>query len=150
MKLIKPLSILKDRLGNSYMGIKVGMDDVYPLVEALANHLGDDYERFATNRKNRDGENYHITVLNVGEYQPNKNTAIVHLGHKIQFEIKGIGKAEHPHNGNITYFAIVESMQLDTLVTMCGIKRDFHITLGFDLKDVFGVSKGQDSKIISI
>jgi hypothetical protein len=149
MKFKKKLSILKDRLGNSYMGIKFDASEVYVIADVLKTHLGESYDLFANNRIARDGEKYHLTVLSVPEYQKVREKAVVYLGHSFDIELKAIGKGENKSNGNITYFVIAESEPLNSLVAQFGVLRDFHITLGFNTKDVFGVSKSMDSKILS-
>jgi hypothetical protein len=146
MKFNKTISILKDRLGNSYMGIKFSSYEVESLANQLNEYLGEEYELYKTNRNNRDGDKYHITFLSVPEYQPIREDAIKLLGQKVNLEVVGIGKAEG--KGNITYFAIVNSTDLDTMFSkFYDTKKDYHITLGFNQKDVFGVSKGLDTLI---
>jgi hypothetical protein len=142
----KKLCILNDRLGNAYLGIKVYQYEISEFSDMLQAYLGDEYELFANNRISRDGINYHITVLNVMEFQPIKDKAIGLVDTEVYLNLMGIGKGEG--KGNTTYFVIVESEELDYLYnSLYDKKKDFHITLGFDKKDVFGVSKGLDTKI---
>jgi hypothetical protein len=54
----------------------------------------------------------------------------------------GIGKAEA--KGNTAYFVVCQSEKLDAIRTRFELpKHDFHITLGFNQKDVFGVPKNE-------
>ena len=57
-------------------------------------------------------------------------------------EMLGVGKAEA--KGNAAYFVVCQSDKLDALRDRFELpKQDFHITLGFDKKDVFGVPKNE-------
>ena len=54
----------------------------------------------------------------------------------------GLGKASR--NENTAYFVVCNSKKLDEIRKMYGLKEhDFHITLGFKHKDVFGVRKNK-------
>jgi hypothetical protein len=54
----------------------------------------------------------------------------------------GVGTAEK--NGNRAYFVVCKSDKLDAIRTRFDLpKQDFHITIGFKDKDVFGVRKNE-------
>jgi hypothetical protein len=71
------------------------------------------------------------------------------IQHVLEYEIDdlqmlGVGKAES--KGNTSYFIVCESDKLDAVRTRFELtKQDFHITIGFDKKDVFGVVKDKSS-----
>jgi hypothetical protein len=57
-------------------------------------------------------------------------------------EMLGIGTASK--GDNTTYFIVCNSDKLDAVRTRCELpKFDFHVTLGFNLKDVFSVRKNE-------
>jgi hypothetical protein len=57
-------------------------------------------------------------------------------------QMLGVGKAEA--KGNTAYFVVCDSDKLDAVRTRFELpKQDFHVTLGFSLKDVFGVPKNK-------
>ena len=62
------VSYLKDRLGNNYLGIDIPVDMVGSYLNELKNHLSDEYNTYVQNHQNRDSGHYHITVINVMEY----------------------------------------------------------------------------------
>lgn len=156
------LSHIKDSIGNNYLGIKFHKEFVSPYLEYLREII-DDEDKFETltnnqfRRDSRDGNpQWHCTVINVMEY----NLAMKKLGLQLftdklnaafnmiidDLEVLGVGKAER--NENEAYFAVLNSEQLQEVRKAFGFnEKDLHITLGFDQKDVFGVSKGKDSII---
>jgi hypothetical protein len=55
-------------------------------------------------------------------------------------ELLGVGMASK--NTNTAYFIVCSSDSLDAVRTRFNLpKQDFHVTLGFNTKDVFGVPK---------
>ena len=62
------ITYLKDILGSNYLGIKIQETEVKPFLEQLKDVLGDQYEEYTSNQKKRDSDGYHITVINVIDY----------------------------------------------------------------------------------
>jgi len=57
-------------------------------------------------------------------------------------EMLGVGKATKENNQ--AYFIVCNSEKLDAVRNRFGLpKQDFHITIGFNPKDVFGVPKNK-------
>lgn len=158
------LTKILDSIGNKYLVIKFDKNEISKYLEYLKNYIGDD-EKFNTlvsNQQSRDlkeGESHsnHLTVINVMEI----NKLIKSIGQK-EFDKKlsamnkpirdlnmvGVGTAIDDKNGNQTFFIVCESETLNELRKSFGLKPfNFHITLGFDKKDVFNKSKGRDSLI---
>lgn len=144
------IEYIKDSIGNNYVGI-----NIYPhLVMSHLNHLetilGDEYEDYVTNQKNRDNNKYHITLINVSEC----NNLIERLG-MVEFaesidklstyeidDLRFLGLGNASRNENTAYFVVVKSEKMNKVLEAYGLKgKDFHITLGFKWKDVFGVRK---------
>jgi hypothetical protein len=146
------VSYLKDRLGNNYLGIDIPVDMVEPYLNELKNHLSDEYNTYVQNHQNRDSGHYHITVINVMEYNKlakewgvdkfiNSLEPIFHFEID-DLEMLGVGKATK--DTNTAYFIVCKSDKLDAIRTRYELpKHDFHVTLGFDAKDVFGVPKNK-------
>jgi len=147
--MIFKLETLKDVIGNNYVGIKVPTDIVKPFVNKLKYIIGDDYTIYVDNQQNRDKGHYHITVINVMDY----NSLIKRYG-PIEFlqrldvifntdvdvSFEGVGTATK--GDNKAYFIVVESDDLNIIRDSFGLpKHDFHTTIGFKDKDVFGVRK---------
>ncbi len=146
------LTYLKDSVGNNYVGIKVPLEDVQPHLEKLKDILGEEYDIYTQNQQARDNGHYHITVINVmdcnrlskemGMANFVKSVELV-LDYPIEdLEMLGVGTASA--KGNTTYFIVCQSDSLDAVRTRFNLpKHDFHVTLGFNAKDVFGVPKNE-------
>jgi hypothetical protein len=147
---------LKDILNNNYVGIKVPNEIVQPYLNFLKEEIGEDnYVTYTENQQNRDRGDYHITVLNVMEFNKlNKELGmdkfVNSLDKVFKYEIddlklKGVGTATK--NENRAYFIVCESEKLNAIRTRYELEpRDFHVTLGFKYKDVFGVRKNEVMK----
>ncbi|MFM2393875.1 MAG: hypothetical protein RLZZ546_1857 [Bacteroidota bacterium] len=151
----KKLVYLKDVVGQQYVGVKftkAEMDYVLKIWSSVFNQELETYKlmTFANNRDKRDGEYYHITLINVMEWNALKasktieelETIFLKFIDDIVFE--GIGKVTKGENE--AHFVVVDSPELNSIRENFGLdKKDLHITLGFDKKDVHGVSKGTDT-----
>jgi hypothetical protein len=147
------LSFVKDSLGNNYIGIKIDKNVVVPFLENLKSVLSEsDFEQYTKSQQNRDSGNYHITVINVMDFnrlskEIGYDKLLNNLDNIFQYPIDdlkmlGIGTAQK--NENRAYFVVCESEKLDAIRTRFSLpKHDFHITLGFKWKDVFGVRKNE-------
>ena len=145
------LTYLKDTIGNNYVGINIPEAVVEPHLEKLKEILGEeDFEIFTQNQKNRDHGRYHITVINVMDCNRlSKEMGMVNFVKSVELafeypvedlELLGLGTASK--NDNTAYFIVCSSDSLDAVRTRFNLnKQDFHTTLGFNTKDVFGVPK---------
>ena len=143
------IEYIKDINGQNYLAIKVELSNK-PFLDRLESELGEDFLLYTGNQIERDGGKYHITVINVMDYgrlvkSLGMDKFVSALQPILEYEIDdldmlGVGKAES--KGNTSYFVVCESDKLDAVRTRFGLpKQDFHITLGFDKRDVFGVTK---------
>lgn len=150
--MIHYITYIKDVIGNNYLGIKVDDQVVKPFLEKMKTDLGDKFDEFTSNQQKRDRGSYHMTVINVMDF----NKLAKSIGHDKflkqvsqlftqqidDIKMMGLGKASR--NENTAYFVVCNSKKLDEIRKMYGLKEhDFHITLGFRHKDVFGVRKNQ-------
>jgi hypothetical protein len=145
------LTYLKDTIGNNYVGINIPEAVVEPHLEKLKEILGEeDFQIFTQNQKNRDHDRYHITVINVMDCNRlSKEMGMVNFVKSVELafeypvedlELLGLGTASK--NDNTAYFIVCQSDSLDAVRTRFNLpKQDFHTTLGFNTKDVFGVPK---------
>ena len=144
---------IKDTLGNNYIGIKIDRLEMLPFLDKLRSILGkEDFDIYTGNQQARDHGSYHMTVINVMDYgrltkSMGMDKFVAALQPVLEYEIDdlqmlGVGKAEA--RGNAAYFVACQSDKLDAIRDRFGLpKHDFHITLGFNQKDVFGVPKNQ-------
>lgn len=145
------LTYLKDAVGNNYVGINIPNEHVEPHLEKLKEILGEeDFEIFTQNQKTRDHGHYHVTVINVMDCNRlSKEMGMANFVKSVELafdypvedlELLGVGMASK--NTNTAYFIVCSSDSLDAVRTRFNLpKQDFHVTLGFNTKDVFGVPK---------
>lgn len=149
--MIHYVGYLKDRIGNNYLGIKMPNGEVERFLEELKGFLSEeDFKIFTDNQKKRDNGGYHITVMSVPEFNKLNNDMgmdkfVSSLQSIFKYDIDdlkmmGIGTAEK--STNKTFFVVCRSEKLDAIRDYYGLsEKDFHITIGFKWKDVFGVRK---------
>lgn len=145
------LTYLKDVLGNNYIGLDVDENIVVPFLSDMEEILGKiQYSEYINNQKKRDGDKYHLTLINVAEcnnlYQTMGVDKFVNSVELIfdypidDLKFMGLGKASK--NENTAYFVVCKSEKLQAVRKRFGLdEKDLHITIGFKHKDVFGVSK---------
>ena len=150
--MIHRVEYLKDILGSNYIGINVPIQIVSPFLDRLKNVLGDEYDVYVKNQQNRDNGHYHITVINVMDYNRlSKEMGIDKFINSLEsvfdfdfddVQFLGLGKAQKQDNKS--YFIVVRSEKLQEVRRKYGLsEQDFHVTLGFKWKDVFGVRKNE-------
>jgi hypothetical protein len=150
---MKYVEHIKDTNGNNYLAIKIENLEILPFLDKLRSFLSkEDYDLYTGNQQARDHGVYHMTVINVMDYgrltkMMGIDKFVAALQPVLEYEIDdlemlGIGKAEA--KGNMAYFVVCQSEKLDAIRTRFELpKHDFHITLGFNQKDVFGVPKNE-------
>ena len=145
------IDYIKDIVGNNYIGINIYNTAVAPFLEQLKN-IEDNYDEYVKYQQERDHGHHHITVINVMEYNDlSKKMGVDKFINSLEpifnyefddVKFMGIGKAER--NGNRAYFIVVKSEKLQEVRKKYGLpEQDFHITIGFKFKDVFGVRKNE-------
>jgi hypothetical protein len=151
--MINFVTYVKDVIGNNYLAIKFDKGTIETYLNQLKEIIGEkDFENFTENQQKRDGGSHHMTVINVMDYNKlskefGMDKFVSSLDSIFKYEIDdlkfmGIGTAER--NTNRAYFIVAQSDKLDAIRTRYGLKQhDFHITLGFNHKDVFGVRKNE-------
>jgi len=144
---------LKDIIGNNYLGI----DLPHTIIDKFLNDLKDiledvDYNKFTENQIKRDGGSYHITVINVADY--NRISKIMGIDKFINSldpilkypidDLKLIGVGRSQKNENTSFYVVCNSSKLKSIRSRFELTEvDFHSTIGFNYKDVFGVRKNE-------
>jgi hypothetical protein len=154
---------VKDVLGNNYLGIDIPKHVVDPYLNELKDIIGDDYDEFVKLKDNRDGGHYHITVVNVMDYNKlSKQMGIDKFVNSLDpilkypiddLKLLGVGRAQR--NENVSFYTVCKSEKLDAIRSRFELAdHDFHITLGFKYKDVFNTRKNEifkkESKFIQL
>lgn len=146
----KRIEYLTDSVGNRLVGIKFRLYEIALYLKkfedyCLENDL--DYEKITSNQKERDDNTHHSTFLAVFEYEKVSNFADDLIGKEVSLDMMGIGLADN--GSNQAYFIILHAPTLQAYRNKLGFEnKDFHITIGFDRKDVFNKSKAIDSLIV--
>ena len=151
--MIYNLTYLKDRVGQNYLGLEIPTNIVDPYLTKLKDILGEEnYNIFTENQQTRDSGHHHMTVINVMDYNRlSKQIGVDKFINSLEpifhyeiddLEIKGIGTATK--ETNTAYFIVCESEKLSAIRSRFELlEHDFHVTLGFNPKDVFGVAKNK-------
>ena len=137
-------SQLKDNSGLVYIGYDVNKKMIAPYLAQLKARLGSEkFNTFRARQAKRDHHSFHITLINPFEH-PNVKDIDVSKLPEITFKFEGLGTASKEEDR--TFFVVASSEKAQQVRKQHGLKsKDFHVTVGFDAKDVFGVSKGMDS-----
>ncbi|MDP2559656.1 hypothetical protein [Psychrobium sp. 1_MG-2023] len=139
-------ALLEDSSGLVYVGYKVEAHFVSRYLQQMHAILGEkSFNQYRAAQALRDHGSFHITLLNPFEYPKVATVDLSQLG-AISFDFQGLGRASNDEN--TTFFVVASSDKAQQIRKQLGLGyKDFHVTLGFDKSDVFGVSKGIDSLI---
>lgn len=137
------LDIIQDVNGNDYYSVIIDRFDDDKNYKNFMNVLLDFFLKIDNaniyNEKllKRNHDIYHLTVLNVPEYNKVKNDNInLPVGKFTDIIFTGIGSISK--DNKTTYFVTCVSKQLNDIRNLLNLKpKDFHITLGFTNKDLF-------------
>jgi len=143
---------LQDVIGNNYIGLKFDLQTVSPFLLQLKEIIGNDslYEEMVSYQQQRDHDSYHSTIINVMDYNRlSKEMGMDGFVNSLEgvfkypiddLKMMGVGTAQK--NENQTYFIVLKSEKLEVIRRQYNLpEHDFHVTLGFKYKDVFGVRK---------
>lgn len=148
--MIHYVTYVKDVIGNNFLGINVGDSAIQTHINRMKSILGDEFEEYRENKHRRDRGENHITVINVADYNRcikkfGMDDFVSSLDKVFKFQIDdlkfmGLGMSER--SGNKAFYVVCKSEKLDAIRERYGLRpHDFHVTLGFKWKDVFGVRK---------
>lgn len=137
-------SKLKDNSGLIYVGYKIDKSLIANYLDEMREKLGDkEFKTYRTAQAERDHDSFHITLINPYEYDDIKNIEMSKLP-QATFLFKGLGRASNDKDSAI--FVVVSSQAAQQFRKNLGLNnKDFHITLGFNRNDVFGVSKNDST-----
>jgi hypothetical protein len=143
------LSYIRDTIGNNYLGIKIEKQLIESHLNELKEILGSEYETYTNLQQQRDHGAYHITVINVMDYNRLSKQNVDKFVNSLELVMKypiddlqmlGVGTAQK--NENRSYFIVCRSEKLQAIRKRYDLpEQDLHTTLGFKFKDVFGVRK---------
>ena len=136
---------LQDSQGLIYVGGIVDAAKLTPYLAQMATLLPDNFSNYRNNQALRDHGKFHMTLINPYEYKE-VDTKNIAIGEVINISLLGLG---HVAKGKQeTYFVVVDSSVAQAKRRQLGLAdKDFHITLGFNPNDIYGVSKGVERLI---
>lgn len=142
------VEIIQDRQGNDYLALKINDDIGHIFQDFLSTQLD---KSFIYNQQERDKHTFHITLVNVMQYQKlmkeGKEIELKSLLHnKFDLFNYGIGSTIDNKKNSQAWFAVLENAYLDTFRKNLNLdKQHFHVTLAFKNTDVFTFPKDRKS-----
>ena len=145
------LEYIKDTIGNNYVGVNIYQETTYPYLNQLEEILDDEFETYRKCQIDRDHGKFHITVINPMEYNRlckeygmDKVVNTLEKYFEMEFDVTLMGLGKASRNENTAYFVVVNSDELAEIRKIFKLPiQDFHITLAFKFRDVFGVRKNE-------
>ena len=135
--------------GERCLGVNIPNEDVQSYLEELNQILSkEDFEIFTQNQKKRDKNQYHISVIDVVDYSEvvrknyigsisGFNVIIEQIFERPIEDVKILSLEKYSSGDNTSYFIICQSDSLNVIRSRFDLPtKDFHITLGFNPKDV--------------
>lgn len=142
------VSYLYSQIGGRYLGVSIPREDVQPYLDQINGLVGiDKYIKLTENQIRRDGGEYHVTLLSPEEYgRCNLDDIEEYIGQEVRLNYIGLGNVKKGKDE--VYFVVINSPECDEIRGDLGLSsRDFHITLGFTNKDIFGVRKDESTLV---
>ena len=146
---------LKDNQGQVYLGAIVSRAELSSYLTTLEQLLGDDFLQYRALQAARDHQLFHMTLLNPREYQLADKTLVEkllapdfnsHFSSQLNVTLLGLGKVEL--NNKATFFVVAQSGDAQLIRQRFLLKnKDFHVTLGFNPNDIYGVKKDSSTLI---
>lgn len=152
-----PLKIieLQDNQGQQYLGALVSRAELLPYLTKMQQLLGEEFNQYRALQAARDKQLFHLTILNPREYQLADKSIITEmlsssgrysLLNRLNVTLLGLGKTVK--NNKTAFFVVAKSGDAQLIRQQFLLSaKDFHITLGFNPSDIYGVKKGLSTLI---
>lgn len=149
------ITTLRDNQGQEYLGALVNRVELLPYLTQLQQLLAEDFNQYRVLQAARDHQLFHLTILSPSEYQFADKTIIESLlsadsnePFSSQFNVTLFGLGKVAQDNKSSFFVIAKSAdaQLIRQRFLLPVK-DFHITLGFNPSDIYGVKKDHSTLI---
>ena len=149
------ITTLQDNQGQKYLGALVSRAELLPYLTKLQQLLAEDFNDYRALQAARDHQLFHLTLLSPREYQLADKGIVEKLlapdfnqsfSSQLNVTLLGLGKVAQ---GSKTSFFVVAQSADAQLIRQQFIlpAKDFHITLGFNPSDIYGVNKGSSTII---
>lgn len=146
---------LQDNQGQKYLGALVGRAELLPYLTQLQDLLKEEFNFYRSLQAARDHQLFHLTLLSPREYQLADKAIIKKLlssalnssfSSQLNVTLFGLGKVTKDDKN--TFFVIAQSADAQLIRQRFILPvKDFHITLGFNPSDIYGVNKGLSTLI---
>ncbi len=146
---------LSDSQGQVYLGALVSRAELLPYLTQLKGILKDDFETFRANQAARDHQLFHMTLLSPNEYQLVDKVLVDKLlaadfksnfPKQLNVSLLGLGKVEK--DDKKTFFVVAQSSDGQLIRQRFLLPaKDFHMTLGFEPNDIYGVKKDKSTLV---
>ncbi len=146
---------LSDNQGQVYLGAIVSRVELSSYLTRLEQLLGDDFPKYRALQAARDHQQFHMTLLSPREYQLADKVLVEKLlapdfnsnfSSSLNVTLLGLGKVEQDNKR--TFFVIAQSADAQLIRQQFLLKsKDFHVTLGFNPNDIYGVKKDSSTLI---
>lgn len=142
------IKVMKDNQGLQYLAGQINKADIAHYLKQMQLILGDRFDEYRQNQSARDHHLFHLTLVNPYEYQT-LTDKLQSVGKRLRVQLEGLGRVSQGDHS--AYFVVANSSdgQFIRQSLLLGTK-DFHVTLGFDKKDVHGVAKDKTTLIKSL
>jgi hypothetical protein len=147
------ITTLEDNQGQKYLGALVTRADLLAYLTQLQQILMDDFNEYRALQAARDHHSFHLTLLSPNEYQladkkiietlikPDVNNF---LSGQFNVTLLGLGKVEQ--DDKTSFFVVAQSADAQLIRQRFILPaKDFHITLGFNPSDIYGVNKSSST-----
>lgn len=149
------ITLLKDNQGQQYLGALVNRAELLPYLTQLERLLADDFSHYRALQAARDHQLFHLTILSPLEFQL-ADKAIVNtllasdfshaFSSQINVTLLGLAKVEQDNKSS--FFVVAQSADAQKVRQRFLLPaKDFHVTLGFNPSDIYGVKKDSSTLI---
>ena len=143
------ISKLSDSQGQVYLGAIINLAELSPYLTQLKDILKEDYPVFRGHQAARDHQSFHMTLLSPKEYQLADKTLVEKLlmsdtqnNYSNQLNVTLLGLAKVEQDNKKTFFIVAQSSDAQLIRQRFLLQpKDFHVTLGFNPTDIYGVKK---------
>ncbi|MBL4900838.1 MAG: hypothetical protein JKX76_14595 [Colwellia sp.] len=149
------ITTLRDNQGQEYLGALVSRVELLPYLTQLQQLLVEDFNQYRVLQAARDHQLFHLTILSPSEYQLADKTIVESLlsadfnqsfSSQLNVTLFGLGKVKQDNLSSFFVVAQSADAQLIRQRFLLPVK-DFHITLGFNPSDIYGVKKDRSTLI---
>ena len=146
---------LKDNQGQVYLGAIISRAELSSYLIKLEQLLGDSFQQYRAFQAARDHQLFHMTLISPQEYQLADKALVEQLlapdfnsnfSSQLNVTLLGLGKVELDNKE--TFFVVAQSGDAQLIRQRFLLKnKDFHVTLGFNPNDIYGVKKDSSTLI---